>query len=76
MNELKIDTSDLYETRLILLLETYPQSNKYNRVVLSKEEFKNISLQLGKTVYDGDIQSVNIELYDVEYELPESIRSI
>lgn len=47
MNEdeeaIEADTSALYETRLIILIETNPQSNVYRQLILDPKQFKRVS---------------------------------
>lgn len=38
--------NQLYETRLILILETGPQSNVYRQVMLTPEQFKSLSVYI------------------------------
>lgn len=38
--------NQLYETRLILILETGPQSNVYRQVMLTPEQFKSLSIYI------------------------------
>jgi len=35
--------TELYETRLIFMVETDPQTNKYRQIILNNEEFKQVS---------------------------------
>lgn len=54
MNEPKIDLTGLYTLRLVLFMESGPQSNKYMQILLSPEQFKKMSLYLSREVFDKD----------------------
>ena len=51
-----IDTTELYACRLVVLLETEPQSNVYNQVELTQDKFNTIF----ETVFDCDSDTVEI----------------
>lgn len=38
-----IDASELYSVRMFIYFETSPQSNKYQRVVLNRDQYKLVS---------------------------------
>lgn len=66
------EDAGIYETRLLIFLETSPQSNKYCQVILSKREFKKTSLTLGKIVdKKGKQEKVTITLSQKEFTLPD-----
>lgn len=56
---------DLYTLRLIVFLEDQPLSNKYRQVLLTPEQFKVVSLSLGK------LPQVLDHLSSAVYELPD-----
>lgn len=71
---MKIDPIDLYGTRLLVFLETEPQSNKYNQVLLNPAQFKAVSNNIG--VYLDEecrpgFEVKEVELSDEEYTLPD-----
>jgi hypothetical protein len=67
-----IDTQ-LYETRTLVFLETAPQSNTYNQVLLDSDTFKKmtdvISVSLGRAV--NGIEDRSITSSEEEYKLPD-----
>lgn len=67
-----IEELGIYETRLLVFMETDPQSNRYCQVLLNPDEFKKLSLSLGTTIgKDGDEDIVELKLSEVEYKLPD-----
>jgi hypothetical protein len=64
------------ECRLLVFLENEPQSNKYNQVILSPEQFKIISKNTGRKV-ESDVELKDgFEMYetklsDDDYILPD-----
>lgn len=73
MNEFE---SLIYECRLLCFMETEPQSNKYNQVMLDENQFKIISENIGKlsenqsNLKEGFEMRVN-RLSEEEYTLPD-----
>lgn len=69
----EINYEDLYGLRVLVFMETEPQSNKYHQVLLSPEMFKSMSATLyqktGKV--EGDIEEVILKTGDEEYNLPD-----
>ncbi len=69
-----IDFNELYGIRILVFQEMEPQSNKYCQVFLNEEQFKAMSLTLGKltgkTVRDG-VDEVELQLSTEEYTLPD-----
>lgn len=63
---------ELYELRTIVLLETAPQSNKYNKIALNKEQFKALTAFLSKKVMENG----SFKVGDEDIKLPEEIQSI
>ncbi len=67
--------SGLYEQRLLVFLEVEPQSNKYNQILLGREQFKEVSEAISKTfkaVRDKDGMDRMIIASSVEeYTLPD-----
>ena len=41
-NEVSIE-SEVYSTRLLVFIETHPQTNEYHQVFLDKKQFKKVS---------------------------------
>lgn len=71
---IKANLDDLTIMRLLLFLETGPQTNHYQQVILTAEEFKQMSMQLGTvTATNGTKQDVTIALSDEVYPLPDLI---
>lgn len=66
------NTEGLYELRTIVLLETAPQSNKYNKIAFNKEQFKALTAFLSKEVMENGGFTVG----DDNIKLPEDIQSI
>ncbi len=74
---------ELYIQRLIVLLETEPQSNKYNQIILDPKQFKEVSntiMYQFEQIKDENIREgyeiVNLTLSEEEYSLPEEIKDI
>lgn len=64
---------EMYGTRLLVFLEETPQSNKYRQVLLTKEEFKKMSLSVGEPTgkEEGGNDVVEMQLSDDLYDLPD-----
>jgi len=73
-----IDAYELFEVRLLVFLETSPQSNTYKQVLLSAEHFKNVSDAVaGQFIrMDGIYEEVTARLSEDTYPLPDDLRSI
>lgn len=74
-----MNTSELYEQRMLVFIETSPQSNEYRQVHLNKEQFKKVSDDICVSVKPADrhgIEEVEIEESDETYFLPTELRSI
>ena len=75
MNE--IDPTELYGTRLLLFIETEPQSNKYRQIKLGPEEFKKVSGSFGlptnkKINISGHmVDEIDVAMSDEIYDLPD-----
>lgn len=70
-----MDLNELYETRMLVFMETAPQSNKYRQVWLTHEQFKEVSKNIS-TLVKVDENNPNkeireIELSDEVYPLPD-----
>ncbi len=72
---------DINSSRRVIYLEEKPFSNKYHQLILSKEQFKQISLLLWnmypqhpETMIDGT-PARTIEMSDEEIKLPSEINS-
>lgn len=70
--------SDIFEhfnyDRLLVFLETGPQTNKYQQVMFNPEEFNRVSQSIGEvTAINGDKQDVAIKLSDAVYNLPDLV---
>ena len=69
----QVDKYTMYGTRLIILMEHEPQSNKYRQVILDSERFKEVSDAVcGGTVPEGlEEEEVEIIMSKDVYELPD-----
>jgi hypothetical protein len=71
-----MDTNALYEERLLVFVETGPQTDKYHQVLLGKDQFKKVSDAIIKTkekcedLREG-VESVTLETSEEEYLLPD-----
>lgn len=71
------EVSEIYEeftiTRLLCFLETAPQSNKYQQILLNKDEFNKFSQSLGTVTkqHKNGKQDISIRLSEEVYELPD-----
>ncbi len=53
MIELPKEIADqLYETRVIVLLESKPQSNKYHQLLLTRDQFKQVTDTIVKVYHN------------------------
>lgn len=71
---MEIDISDLYVERLLVFLETAPQSNMYRQVVLTPEQFKKVSDAVVTVVEERNaegMESVMINMSEQTYPLPD-----
>ena len=77
MDKQEIDAFEIYGTRLLLFMETEPQSNKYRQILPNLEEFKRISSSFGtltgkKIEIEGcDVDELKVKLSDDIYNLPD-----
>lgn len=68
----KIDSHELWVTRLLVFLETSPQSDTYHQVILNPEQFKAVSDAIAEVLStQGDMETINIELSAETYKLPD-----
>lgn len=69
-----MDLTQLYETRMLIFIETGPQTNKYRQVIVNNDQFKAISdiistkIDAGKDKL-GEYETMEIELSDEIYPL-------
>lgn len=71
---IKVDPLLLYVNRVLVFMETEPQSNVYNQVILNAEQFKAMSEHISEKTgnkLSKDVDEVNIELSEEEYKLPD-----
>lgn len=71
---IEISSIDLYENRILIFLEISPQSNKYNQVVLTFEEFKNMTATISKKtgkMLAPTVEEVLIETNKTQFVLPD-----
>ncbi len=67
-----LDVSELYTIRMLLFMETNPQSNKYRQVLLTRGEYKDVGRCFGKIVPGkGKDQEVIVRESDEIYTLPD-----
>lgn len=67
-----IDIQELYSTRLLIFLEDAPQSNNYHQIILNGEEFKTVSLTIGKILSkNGVMENVQVQMSEETYKLPD-----
>lgn len=70
--------SPIYEElnvdRLLVFLETGPQTNKYQQILLNAEEFNRVSQSIGKVTHKvGTMEHIELHLSEQVYELPDLI---
>ena len=78
------NTTELFTTRLIFLMECSPQSNHYHQIMLNKEQFKKMSDALHECAKKnkncnncGNENCISLELdADNEYKLADDIKVI
>ncbi len=63
----------MYGTRLLIFVEEDPQSNKYRQVLLTPEEFKKASMNLGTVtgMLDDNTENVELQMSEELYDLPD-----
>jgi len=68
-----LDGLGIYETRMLVFMETEPQTNKYRQVLLNKDMFKKVSDTLASDVLsrEGELEIINMLMSEEEYELPD-----
>ncbi len=71
-----MDLSQLYETRMLIFIETGPQTNKYKQVLVTGEQFKIVSdaiSTISSTEQDlkEGMEARDVDLSDETYELPD-----
>lgn len=70
----KIDVSDLYNLRMLVFLETEPQSNEYKQVSLSPEQYKKVSKDIVTKFVgrlDNKRDTCEVILSEEVYKLPD-----
>lgn len=69
-----INIEDLYNIRMIVLIECEPQSNQYHQVRLTKEQFIHVSDAIAEC-FEGTEDSVTFRIDDVTHiRLPDNIQ--
>lgn len=78
MTAIAIDPTPFYETRLILLMETSPQSNQYRQILLKADAFSKVSGALAETLATPENpEALNLTVDDEQfYTLQTEIKSI
>ena len=70
--------SDIFGLRMVVLLESEPQSNRYMQVSLSPEQFLELSNKfgeiMGEKVTDDGIRTGSYHLISDEIVLPDWVR--
>jgi len=68
--------SKIYEIRVIILVETFPQSNKYVQIRLSQDQFKSISDHINSLLpkTPNGLMALNVS-DNIVAELPDSLRT-
>ncbi len=76
MNEqpIAIDARFIYHTRLLLFVETAPQSNEYRQVILNHRQFETVSDALFKVSKGTVGQPVNLRVNLESFIFPTEIR--
>jgi hypothetical protein len=63
---------ELYETRILMFIESGPQSNKYHQLYFTEEEFRILSRAIGRVMSkDGKVEFVQYFMSDKTYPLPD-----
>ncbi len=74
-----MDETQLYEKRLLVFIETDPQTGEYQQLLLNSREFKKLSDSIGTKVENQEMrdgfEALEIKLSDEKYKLPD-LRSI
>ncbi len=68
----ELNHADVYGVRTLVFMEVEPQSNKYNQVFFTPEEFKVMFNTIGKVLTtDGEYEERKVEHSEEEYDLPD-----
>lgn len=70
---MRIQSTDLYGTRVLVFMEEEVDTNRYRQVLLTPEEFKRVSDQIGRVTkqFSDGYQEVELSLSEEVYELPD-----
>lgn len=68
-----MESTELYELRMLIFLEKEPQSNKYYQVMVDAEQYKTITEAISKNsiAMDGMISEGTTMTSEEEYTLPD-----
>lgn len=69
--------AEIYGVRVLVFMESEPQSNKYNQLIFNNEQFRKVSKIIGDVYpYLGKEKETDIDLYKLNqshevYDLPD-----
>ena len=67
------EIDELYRNRLLVFLETAPQSNKYFQVYFSPKDFERVLNAVDKTfpLIAPNVRSINLHVSNETYDIPD-----
>ena len=70
---MELEHSDIYGLRVLVFMETEPQSNKYTQVLLTPKMYKEMTATICRPTgkKDGNIEEMKIDGSEEEYTLPD-----
>lgn len=71
---MNVDISSLYSPRMLVFLETDPQTNEYHQVLLTKQQYKKVSQHICELITPADvdgIEEVELNTSEETYFLPD-----
>jgi len=71
MEPIKVDASELYQVRMIILLETSPQSNKYEQMIFTNKQYSDITKFIHENVYTKTGEWCQMKTLNKEIVLPD-----
>ena len=71
MEPIKVDASELYQVRMIILLETSPQSNKYEQMIFTNKQYSDITKFIHENVYTQNGEWTQMKTLNKEIVLPD-----
>lgn len=65
---IEISTTPFYELRIVVFMETAPQSNTYKQILLDQDQFGKMSQHLGKVITVPDAPPETVQSYSIDFD--------